>query len=74
MTAEPAHRAYRVSRWLAVHLLAFGLRHGLTQDEGLHALESAYRHRRADAGWRAAILDSANDLNARRLRRQVGCR
>jgi hypothetical protein len=63
---ETSTRAYRISRWLAVHLLALGLRHGLTDAEGLDALRRAYRHRAASVQWRLSILDDANRRNAER--------
>jgi len=64
--AEPTHRLYRVNRWLAVHLLAFALRHGLSDAEALDALRRAYPHRAADVHWRLAIVDAADRVNAER--------
>lgn len=72
MITEPTHRLYRVSRWLAVHLLAFALRHGLSDDEALTALRQAYRHRRDDAAWRLGILDDAHRRNVHKSRRKAG--
>lgn len=66
MNAEQT-RAYRVSRWVVVHVLAFALRHGLSDTEALNALRRAYPHRAADVRWRLAILDDADRLNAERL-------
>lgn len=71
MITEPAHRLYRVSRWLAVHLLAFALRHGLSDADALDALRRAYWHRRDDVEWRLAIVDDADRLNVAKARRKA---
>lgn len=59
-------RAYRVTRWVVVHCLAFALRHGLSDADALDALRRAYRHRAADVAWRLAIVDDADRVNAER--------
>lgn len=65
MSAEPS-RAYRISRWFVVHLLAFALRHGLEDAEALDALRRAFPHRAASVQWRLSIVDDADRVNAER--------
>lgn len=67
MSAERAPtRAYLVSRWLVVHVLAFALRHGLEDAQALDALRQAFPHRAASVQWRLAIVDDADRVNAER--------
>lgn len=63
---ETPSRAYRISRWWVVHLLAFALRHGLDDAEALEALRRAYPHRAASVQWRLSIVDDADRVNAER--------
>lgn len=67
-------RAYRVSRWLSVHFLAFALRHGLSDAEALDALRRAFPHRAATVQWRLSIVDDADRVNAERHWKGTGWR
>ena len=66
IAAEPTHRLYRINRWFIVHVLAFAMRHGLTDGDALDALRRAFPHRAADVRWRLAIVDAADRVNAER--------
>jgi hypothetical protein len=58
--------AYRVSRWIAVWLVAFALRRGISHDEIMTALARAYHRHRDDARWRLDIVADAERRNARK--------
>lgn len=70
MTGVAHSRAYRASRWLAVRLGAFALRHGITDAELLDAIRRAYPHRAITPEFRLGVVNDSHARNDARLARK----